>query len=80
MIPTGYHNCMSLPNSHQQDGQKHINYICKKVLNAMYLKMEILTFLHQTTEPAQVWLLHVVASGLVTPLADKIQTLIGNVP
>jgi len=54
MKPSGYHNCMSLPNGRQQDGQKHINYICKKVLNAMYLKMEILIFLHQTTEPAQV--------------------------
>jgi len=42
MKPTGYHNRMSLPNSHQQDGQKHINCICKKVLNAMYLKKEIL--------------------------------------
>jgi hypothetical protein len=54
MTPTGYHDYMSLPNSRQQDGQKHINCICKKVLNAMYLKMEILIFLHQTTEPAQV--------------------------
>ena len=54
MTPTGYHDYMSLPNSCQQDEQKHINYICKKVLNAMYLKMEILMFLHHTTEPAQV--------------------------
>jgi len=59
---------------------KSTNYICKKVLNTMYLKMEILIFLHQTTEPAQVWLLRVLAPGLVTPVADKFQTLIVNVP
>jgi len=80
MTPTGYHDYMSLPNSRQQDGQKHINYICKKILNAMYLKMEILICLHHTTEPAQVWMLHVLACGLVTHVADKIQTMIGNVP